>query len=153
MRFGQLLLLFLVGYVGGIALYQYFPQQAVENVLTLLDPRITQLKLASWMEIILPNVLFLVLFVIFISHPILRYGAIIFPVIKAVILGIGSMYLVNEHIPLVVYSLWWFPFAILSCIIYFIGSLMDGRKAWWMIIGVNVVLLSIDLAVFLFFVE
>ncbi|AYC29340.1 hypothetical protein [Paenisporosarcina cavernae] len=130
MKIGQAIGLLIFGYLAGIVLYQQFPIYATTDTLALFDNRLissstTSVKLYSFQTLV-----FFAVFLLFKTHTKLTHFVLLFPISKAVLLGMGSMYLI-EHVESVMkYSVWWFPFGIVLCSGYFFLAFVNKRNAF-----------------------
>ncbi len=114
-----------LGYLGGLWLYSKMPFQQVEKVINWLDPRILTDHVPSGFDSILPQLVTILLFLLFATHLILKYMILLIGTMRAVFWGICSGYLIAQETEFWAYALWWFPFQLIYCsLLLLIGFLL-----------------------------
>lgn len=120
-----LLGLLVIGYLGGLWLYSKMPYDQVEKVINWLDPRLLNDYVPNGFDSILPQLVTILLFLLFATHLILKYMILLIGTMRAVFWGISSGYLIAQETEFWAYALWWFPFQLIYCsLLLLIGFLL-----------------------------
>lgn len=120
-----LLGLLVIGYLGGLWLYSKMPFDQVERVIHWVDPRILSDHVPNGFDSILPQLVTILLFLLFATHLILKYLILLIGTMRAVFWGICSGYLIAQDTEFWAYALWWFPFQLIYCsLLLVIGFLL-----------------------------
>lgn len=120
-----LLGLLVVGYLGGLWLFSHMPSEQVNTVIKWMDPRILEIDAPSPFSSLLPQIVSILLLLLFATHMLLRYTILLIGTMRAVFWGICSGYLIAQETEFWSYALWWFPFQLLYCsLLLIIGFLL-----------------------------
>lgn len=120
-----LLGLLVAGYLGGLWLFSYMPTEQVNTVIKWMDPRILEEAVPSTLESLLPQIVSILLLLLFATHMLLKYTILLIGTMRAVFWGICSGYLIAQEEAFWSYALWWFPFQLLYCsLLLLIGFLL-----------------------------
>ena len=120
-----LLGLLVIGYLGGLWLYSKMQYEQVEKVINWLDPRILNDQIPSGFDSIFPQLITILLFLLFATHLLLKYTILLIGTMRAVFWGICSGYMIAQETEFWSYALWWFPFQLLYCsLLLLIGFLL-----------------------------
>lgn len=120
-----LLGLLVIGYLGGLWLYSKMPFDQVERVIHWIDPRLLNENIPSGFDSILPQLVTILLFLLFATHLILKYTILLIGTMRAVFWGICSGFLIAQETEFWAYALWWFPFQLIYCsLLLLIGFLL-----------------------------
>ena len=120
-----LLGLLVIGYLGGLCLYSKMPFDQVERVIHWIDPRLLNENIPSGFDSILPQLVTILLFLLFATHLILKYAILLIGTMRAVFWGICSGFLIAQETEFWAYALWWFPFQLIYCsLLLLIGFLL-----------------------------
>lgn len=118
LSFIYLFVILAVSYIGGALLFREWPAASLEQIVMLYDRRA-----AAGGPIWYPaavTAVFAAAALFFSKYRKTRFLVIFLAAVKCVLFGISSTYLLSAGLKLVTYSLWWFPFQFLSCLLFFI---------------------------------
>lgn len=118
-----------IGFVSGVICFQAFSLDKSMNLIKLVDPRVLDLSDVTIWQTVLPIVLWGVFVLFFTTHPYLRFFAKLVIAVKATFFGFGSVFLLTQQESILVYSIWWFPFQLIYCILLLaLCSVFGTRK-------------------------
>lgn len=117
MLYVQYATMIIVCFISGVACYQLFELEQVQQVITWGDRRLLKLDKPSifWSAVPIAIAIMIVLF--FSTHRYLSGIAQVFVALKMTFLGFSSVYLLVQHNSIKLYSTWWFPFQLIYCIL------------------------------------
>lgn len=120
LSFIHLFVILSIGYIGGALLFREIPPEAPEIWIRLLDPRIVNSDEGTLLKPILTAILFfLTAFGLSFNNK-TRHAILFIGAIKCVIFGLSSSYLLASGTSLLVYTVWWFPFQLLGCLLFLV---------------------------------
>lgn len=117
--FIQYAVILAISFVSGVVCFQLFPLDKATKLISYLDPRILELTDISMWNTIIPLIAWMVLVLFFATHPYLHVLAKFVVAVKITFFGFSSVYLLTQQESLLVYSIWWFPFQLIYCILLF----------------------------------
>jgi hypothetical protein len=120
LSFVHLFVILAIGYIGGAFLFREMSSAAVEKMLTIFDARVIDGHEAGIIRPIAMTVLFFVVVYAFSSLRKLRFTTLFFGAVKCVLFGLSSAYLLSEGMKIIDYTIWWFPFQFLTCLLFLI---------------------------------
>ena len=95
------------------------------RVIHWIDPRLLNENIPSGFDSILPQLVTILLFLLFATHLILKYTILLIGTMRAVFWGICSGFLIAQETEFWAYALWWFPFQLIYCsLLLLIGFLL-----------------------------
>ncbi|MFC5559597.1 hypothetical protein ACFPN4_10935 [Ureibacillus thermophilus] len=128
--FIQYAFLLAIGFVSGVICFQAFSLDKSMNLIKLLDPRVLELSDVTLWQIFLPIIVWGLFVLFFTTHPYLHFFAKLVVAVKATFFGFGSVFLLTQQESILVYSVWWFPFQLIYCILLLaLCSVFGTRKA------------------------
>ncbi len=114
----HLFVILAVGYIGGILLLREMNMETVGIVLKIYDARIISGQEANVLWPILSFLLFFASAIGLALSKKTRFLLLLLGAIKAVLFGLSSSYLLITGMKMITYSIWWFPFQLLSCFLF-----------------------------------
>lgn len=106
-----------ISFVSGVVCFQAFSLDKAMKLIGYIDPRILGDANISIWQTIVPLVAWIVLVLFFATHPFLHVFSPLIVGIKATFFGFSSVFLLTQQESLLVYSIWWFPFQLIYCIL------------------------------------
>lgn len=120
LSFIHLFVILSIGYIGGALLFREIPLEASEKWILFFDPRIVSSGEGSLLKPILTTILFfLTAFGLSFNNK-TRHAILLIGAVKCVIFGLSSSYLLASGMALLVYTVWWFPFQLLGCLLFLV---------------------------------
>lgn len=116
------------GFVSGVVCFQTFSLDKSMKLIQIVDARVLELTDVSVWQTIIPVVGWMVLVLIFTTHPFLQFFAKMVVAVKATFFGFGSVFLLTQQESILVYSVWWFPFQLIYCILLLVLCSVFGSK-------------------------
>lgn len=120
LSFVHLFVILAVGYIGGALLFREMPATAVEQLLSIFDARVIYGHEAGIIRPVAMTVLFFVVVYALSALRKLRFTVLFFGAIKCVLFGVSSGFLLGTGMKIIDYSIWWFPFQFLTCLLFLI---------------------------------
>lgn len=118
-----------IGFVSGVICFQAFSLDKSMNLIKLVDPRVLELSDVTMWKTILPIVAWGLFVLFFTTHPYFHFFARLVVAVKATFFGFGSVFLLTQQESILVYSVWWFPFQLIYCILLLaLCSVFGTRK-------------------------
>ncbi|NLY80620.1 MAG: hypothetical protein GX072_12265 [Lysinibacillus sp.] len=125
----QYAFLLAIAFVSGVICFQAFSLDKSMNLIKLIDPRVLQLSDVTIWQTIIPVVAWSLFVLFFTTHPYLHFFAKLVVAVKATFFGFGSVFLLTQQESILVYSVWWFPFQLIYCILLLaMCSVFGSRK-------------------------
>ncbi|MBD7983636.1 hypothetical protein H9649_03490 [Sporosarcina sp. Sa2YVA2] len=120
LSFIHLFVILSVGYIGGALLFREVPQIASEKWIGFFDPRVLSISEGAFrMPLITTFLFFLVAFGLSVNNK-TRHAVLFIGAVKCVLFGLSSSYLLATGMNMIAYSVWWFPFQLLSCLLFLV---------------------------------
>ncbi len=120
LSFIHLFIILAVGYIGGALLFREIPIEASERWIGFFDPRVISTSDGSaWRPFITLLLFFVVTFLLSVNSK-TRHAILFFGAIKCVIFGLSSSFLLYSGMKIWQYTIWWFPFQFISCLLFLI---------------------------------
>lgn len=117
-----------ISFISGVVCFQAFSLDKSMKLISYVDPRVLeQTNITIWHSII-PLVGWIVLVLLFASHPYFHVMARFVVAVKATFFGFCSVYLLTQHQSILFYSVWWFPFQLIYCILLFVLCSVFGTR-------------------------
>lgn len=162
LSFTYLFVILAVGYLGGALLLRELPMVSVEKVLTIFDARIVDGHEVKFIWPALMTTLFFVLAYVLSRFRKLRFTVIFIGALKCVVFGLSSGYLLATDMKILEYTVWWFPFQLVTCYLlllfcailtppFFVrttGHKKRNDKALTVLVGMAVVITALELVMF-----
>lgn len=118
LSFIHLFVILTVGYIGGALLFRGIQPESIASLLKFYDARVVQGKETNPLWPICSYIVFFALaYGLSISNK-TRFLVLFIGAVKAVFFGLSSSYLLSSGMKLMEYSIWWFPFQLLSSFIF-----------------------------------
>ncbi|RKQ18006.1 hypothetical protein [Ureibacillus endophyticus] len=116
----QFAVILAISFVSGVVCFQLFPLDKAMELIKYIDPRVLELEKITIWNTIFPLIPWIVLVLFFTTHPYFHVLARFVVAVKATFFGFSSVFLLTQQESLLVYSVWWFPFQFLYCILLFL---------------------------------
>ena len=146
-----------VCFICGVACYQLFQIEQVQQIIKFSDRRLLDLEKPELLWSVVPFIVALSIVLFFSTHKYLPRFALIFIAIKVTFLGFSSVYLLVQHQSIERYAFWWFPFQLVYCILlialYQITNKNSGRRALKTVMPWKKVVILLVMMVFVFILE
>lgn len=123
-----------ISYVGGTFLYRFIDDQAIETVLRLFDARLVQADV----NIVFPLLSIVLSFALIVLFARFRYTKRLvycWAALRAVLVGIGASYLLENGLSMLQYAIWWFPFQLFITFFYFLFTVLLAPPFFMRTIG------------------
>nr|WP_106784567.1 hypothetical protein [Lysinibacillus timonensis] len=125
----QYALILAIGFVSGVVCFQAFSLDKSIQLIELIDPRVIDPTNVTIWQSILPLAVSIVVVLILATHPYIALFAQFIVAIRATFFGFSSVFLLTQQESMTVYSLWWFPFQLVYCILLLVlCSVYSTRK-------------------------
>lgn len=118
LSFVHLFVILAVGYIGGALLFRIMSATAVEQMLSIFDTRVIYGHEAGIIRPVAMTVLFFVVVYVLSSLRKLRFLVLFFGAVKCVLFGLSSAFLLGSGMKIIDYTIWWFPFQFLTCLLF-----------------------------------
>ncbi|WP_036183924.1 hypothetical protein [Ureibacillus manganicus] len=109
-----------ISFVSGVVIFQAFALDKSIQLIELIDSRVIDPSNVSFWQSILPLGVSILLVLLFATHPYIPFVAQFVVAIRATFFGFSSVFLLTQQESMIVYSLWWFPFQLIYCILLLI---------------------------------
>lgn len=166
LSFIHLFIILSVGYIGGALLFREIPITASEKWIGFFDPRVISLTDGALVRPLLTTILFLVVTLLLSLNNKTRIVIVLIGAIKCVLFGLSSSFLLASGMKLFAYTIWWFPFQFISCMLFLIYCVIlsppyfhrNTRKnrnltAIPVLIGASLVILLVEMTIFHFLIR
>lgn len=166
LSFIHLFIILAVGYIGGALLFREVPVSASEKLIGFFDPRVVALADGALARPLFTLVGFLLVVFLLSMNSKSRYVVLLIGAMKCVLFGLSSSYLLASGMKLVTYTIWWFPFQMLICMLFLlycivlsppyfqrIAKKQRNVQAIPVIVGVYLVIILIEMTIYHFFVR
>ncbi|MCZ2259512.1 hypothetical protein [Sporosarcina sp. G11-34] len=164
LSFIHLFVILAVGYIGGALLFREMPAASMEKFITIFDARIIYGHEVGIIRPVVMTALFFVVAYLFSLVKQLKFAVLFFGAFKAVLFGLSSAYLLGSGMKILDYSVWWFPFQFVTCLLFlaycallsppfFLGKInrqKRNEKALTVLVIVTVVVTSLEIGIFYF---
>lgn len=166
LSFIHLFIILAVGYIGGALLFREVPLTASEKLIGFFDPRIISLADGTLARPLLTLIGFLLVVFLLSMNSKTRYVVLLIGAIKCVLFGLSSSYLLASGMKLVTYTIWWFPFQLLTCMLFLmycivlsppyfqrIAKKQRNLQAVPVLVGAYLFIVLVEMTIFHFFVR
>ncbi len=110
----HLFIILTVGYIGGALLFREIQPESIASLLKFYDARVVLGKEANPLWVICSYIVFFAsAYGLSISNK-TKFMVLFVGAVKTVFFGLASSYLLSSGMKLLEYSIWWFPFQLLS---------------------------------------
>ncbi|WP_170232737.1 hypothetical protein [Sporosarcina luteola] len=120
LSFIHLFIVLTVGYIGGALLFREIPVAASEKWIGFFDPRVISASEGLFLKPILALILFFVIAFLLSMNSKTRHAILLVGAIKCVLFGLSSSFLLSSGMKLWAYTIWWFPFQFLICLLFLV---------------------------------
>lgn len=118
LSFIYLFIILAISYIGGALLFREWPISSFERIIGLYDARVVKGAEASITSPVITTVVLLALILLMARYKKLRMFVLLIGALKSVMFGLSSTFLLSNGMKLVAYSIWWFPFQLVSCFLF-----------------------------------
>ena len=164
LSFTYLFVILAVGYLGGALLLRELPVASVEKVLAIFDARIVDGHEVKFIWPALMTASFFLLAFVLSLFKKLRFTVIFVGALKCVVFGLSSGYLLATDMKILEYTVWWFPFQLVTCLLLLlfcatltppffvrtIGQKKRNDRALTVLVGMAVVVTALEVIMFYF---
>lgn len=129
----QYAFILIVSFVSGVICFQAFSMEKAMNLIRFVDPRVVNMENITIWHTILPLVVWICIVLFFATHQYLHSFAPLVVGVKATFFGFSSVFLLTQQESLLFYSVWWFPFQFLYCVLLFMLCMVKvgvNRKSY-----------------------
>ncbi len=116
----QYAIILAISFVSGVVCFQIFSLDKSIQLIELIDARVIDPSNVSIWQTILPLSISIILVLLLATHPYIALFAQFIVAIRATFFGFSSVFLLTKQESMIVYSLWWFPFQLVYCILLLI---------------------------------
>ncbi|MFF2176783.1 hypothetical protein ACFVT8_10035 [Lysinibacillus sp. NPDC058147] len=130
-----------VSFVCGVILFHIIGGPNAEPFISFIEPRLTNGDRHSLFRLVLPVAVSIALVLLLATHSVLKVIVRVTVAIRATFFGFSSVFLLQKLEAFWVYTIWWFPFQLIYCILLLnlcnllvpawskrkIGKMIDGR--------------------------
>lgn len=118
--FIQYAVILAISFISGVVCFQVFSLDKSMKLISYVDPRVLDLTDVSIWNTIIPLIAWIVLVLFFATHPYLHVLSKFIVAVKITFFGFSSVFLLTQQESLLVYSIWWFPFQLIYCVLLFV---------------------------------
>ncbi|MDN4607330.1 hypothetical protein [Sporosarcina highlanderae] len=118
LSFIHLFIVLAVGYIGGALLFREIPVVASENWIGFFDSRVISSSEGSFIRPLLTLIIFFIVAFLLSMNSKTRHAILFVGAVKCVLFGLSSSYLLSSGMKLWAYTIWWFPFQLVTCYLY-----------------------------------
>ncbi|CAM3060457.1 hypothetical protein FITA111629_01115 [Filibacter tadaridae] len=162
LSFIHLFVILAVGYIGGALLFREMPTTAMEKLINFYDGRVIHGHETGFIKPIGTTFLFFIVAYAFTSFRYTRFLVLFLGAVKSVFFGLSSSYLLSSGSTMIDYTVWWFPFQLLSCFLfllycvilrppYFMRKTTDkkrNRRALPVLIVLSSIVLAVEMIIY-----
>lgn len=162
LSFIHLFAILAVGYIGGALLSREISVASMEKFIVFYDARVVRGPESGFLRPIATSVLFFVGAYVLSMFPKMRFTILFVGAVKSVLFGMSSSFLLSSGMKMIDYTVWWFPFQLLTCYLfllycavlsppYFMRTTVGKKRnprAIPVLIGLSAVLLAVEMLVF-----
>ena len=162
LSFTYLFVILAVGYLGGALLLWELPTVSVEKLLAIFDARIVDGHEVNFVWPALMTVSFFVVAFVLSLFRRMRFTIIFVGALKCVIFGLSSGYSLATGMKILEYTVWWFPFQLITCFLLLIfcvilsppffmqtlGRKKRNDKALTIIAGMAIIVTVLEIVMF-----
>ncbi|ARJ40148.1 hypothetical protein CSV71_00685 [Sporosarcina sp. P21c] len=120
LSFVYLFVILAISYIGGALLFREWPVTSLEQIIGLYDQRVVKGSEAALWSPVVVTLSFILLAIILSKYKRVRFITMFLGAIKCAFFGLSSTYLLSTGLKLVSYTIWWFPFQLISCLLFLI---------------------------------
>ncbi|PIC65520.1 hypothetical protein CSV79_00120 [Sporosarcina sp. P13] len=120
LSFIYLFVILAISYIGGALLFREWPITSLEQIVGLYDQRVVKGADASIWSPIIVTFSFITLAMILSKYKRVRFIIMFIGAAKCVLFGLSSTYFLSTGMKLVMYTVWWFPFQFMGCLVFLI---------------------------------
>lgn len=167
LSFIHLFVILAIGYIGGALLFREMPVASMEKLIIFFDARVVYGQDVGIIRPVLMTALFFVVAFLFSLVKQLRFAVLFFGALKAVLFGLSSAHLLGAGMKILDYSIWWFPFQFVTCLLFLAycailnppfflrgrGRQKRNNRALLALVFMTVVVTSLELAIFHFLLK
>lgn len=118
-----------ISFVSGVICFQAFALDKSVQLIELIDSRVINPYNVSFWQTIFPLLVSIALVLLFATHPFVTFVAQFVVAVRATFFGFSSVFLLTQQDSMAVYSIWWFPFQLVYCILLLVlCSVYTSRK-------------------------
>lgn len=116
--FIHLFIILAVGYIGGTLLFREMPAASMEKLITFFDARVVYGQDVGIIRPVIMTALFFIIAFLFSLVKQIRFAVLFFGALKSVLFGLSSAYLLGSGMKILDYTIWWFPFQFVTCLLF-----------------------------------
>jgi hypothetical protein len=116
--FVHLFIILAVGYIGGALLFREMPIAAIEKLLAVYDVRVMPGAEKTIFRPLVTTVVLVAVSIVLASFRRIRLLVLFLGALKCVLFGLSSSYLLSASKRMIEYTVWWFPFQLISCFLF-----------------------------------
>ncbi|MEG0259601.1 MAG: hypothetical protein RR595_07610 [Lysinibacillus sp.] len=105
-----------ISFVCGVICFHLIGSAKAESIILFVEPRLIEDKL-SILRLVLPVVASIAVILLLATHSILKIFIRVTVAIRATFFGFSSVFLLQKLEAFWLYTIWWFPFQLLYCIL------------------------------------
>ncbi|ARD49408.1 hypothetical protein SporoP37_15215 [Sporosarcina sp. P37] len=120
LSFIYLFVILAISYIGGALLFREWPVTSLEQIVGLYDQRVVMGAEAALWSPVAVTLSFVVLAIILSKYKRVRFMTMFLGAVKCTLFGLSSTYLLSTGLKLLTYTVWWFPFQLISCLLFLI---------------------------------
>lgn len=120
LSFIHLFVILSIGYIGGALLFREIPTEASENWIRFFDPRIVSPSEGSLLKPLGMTFIFFLAALGLSFNDKTRHAILFIGAVKCVLFGLSSSYLLASGMKLFAYTVWWFPFQLIGCLLFLV---------------------------------
>ncbi|GLC87220.1 hypothetical protein [Lysinibacillus piscis] len=106
-----------VSFVCGVVLFHIIGSQNAEAFITWIEPRLVDEDKQTIIRLLLPVAVSIALILLLATHSILKVFVRVTVAIRATFFGFSSVFLLQKLEAFWRYTIWWFPFQLIYCIL------------------------------------
>lgn len=164
LSFTYLFVILAVGYLGGALLFRELPVVSVEKMLAIFDARVVDGHDVLFIWPALMTATFFLAAFLLSNFKRIQFTVFFIGALKCVIFGLSSGYLLSTGMKIVAYTIWWFPFQLITCFLLLmfcailtppffvrtVGRRKRNDKALIALAGITVIVTSLEILMFYF---
>ncbi|WP_153732172.1 hypothetical protein [Sporosarcina obsidiansis] len=120
LSFIYLFVILAISYIGGALLFREWPLTSLEQVVGLYDQRVVKGSEAFIWSPFLVTFVFITIVIILAKYKRVRFIIMMIGAVKCVLFGLSSTYFLSTGMKMILYSVWWFPFQLIGCLLFLI---------------------------------
>lgn len=120
LSFVYLFVILAISYIGGALLFREWPVASLAQIVGLYDPRIVKGSEAALWSPVAVTLCFVLAALVISKYKRVRFITMFLGAVKCALFGLSSTYLLSTGLKLVSYTIWWFPFQLIGCLVFLI---------------------------------